>query len=206
MRIGGVVKQNVNDFPGGTAAIVYVKGCNFKCSFCSSHLLTQTDMLNRTTELSNQIVYDFLRLNRNAISGVIISGGEPTLQKDLPEFLMFLKGLGLKVKIKTNGTEPVMLNKLITMGLVDYVSMDVKTVFNSEEYEKVSGVTSDEIVGRVLQSVVFLKESGISHEFFTIVLPGIHSASAIEELKSLLKGSKYTLQKIKVHNNEEVAL
>jgi pyruvate formate lyase activating enzyme len=204
MRIGGVTKQNITEFPGGVAAVIYVKGCNFKCSYCGSHLLTQPDMLNRTADMSIQIVSDFLRLNRGLISGVVITGGEPTLQNDLPEFLTMVKGLGLKVKIKTNGTNPAMLKRIIDTGLVNYVSMDVKSGFDKEQYEKIAGVNCDKIVGDVLQSVLILKESDVEHEFFTVVLPGIHAPYTIEELESILKGSKYTLQKIHPRENTEM--
>jgi pyruvate formate lyase activating enzyme len=206
MRIGGVVKQNTGDFPEGTAAFIYLKGCNFRCSFCRSLILTQTDMLNRTVDLSEQVVFDFLRLNKNNISGVVVTGGEPTMQKALPSFLMQIKGMGFKIKIKTNGTNSEMLSKIIRLGLVDYVMMDVKAALCSESYEKIAGVACDELIDNVLKSILLIKDSGIKHEFFTVVLPGIHTDEDIEDLKSILKGSKYALQKVKVEENEAAVI
>jgi len=205
MRIGGVVKQNTGEYPEGNAAVIYVKGCNFRCSFCRSLVLTQTDMLDRTTDLSQQVIFDFLRLNKNNISGVVITGGEPTLQNTLPSFLMKIKGMGLKIKLKTNGTNSEMLENIVRLGLVDYVIMDVKAALNSEAYEKITGVVNDELIDNVFKSILLIKNSGIKHEFFTIVLPGIHSKEEIKELESTLEGSKYTLQKIKVETTESIA-
>jgi len=204
MRIGGVVKQNSGDYPEGNAAVIYVKGCNFRCSFCRSLVLTQTDMLDRTTDLSQQVVLDFLRLNKNNISGVVITGGEPTMQSNLPSFLMHIKGMGLKVKLKTNGTNSEMLDKIISLGLADYVMMDVKAALNSEAYERITGVVNDALIDNVFKSIMLIKNSGIRHEFFTIVLPGIHSDEEIKELESVMEGSKYTLQKIKVETAETI--
>ena len=204
MRIGGVVKQDSGDSHEGIIAVIYVKGCNFRCSFCRSLVLTQTDMLDRTADLSQQVVFDFLRLNKHNISEVVITGGEPTLQSTLPLFLIQIKGLGLKIKLKTNGTNAGMLEKIINMGLVDYVVMDVKAALNSEAYEKITGVVDDVLIDNVFKSIMLIKNSGIRHEFFTIVLPGIHSEEEIKELESVLEGSKYTLQKIKVGTAESI--
>jgi pyruvate formate lyase activating enzyme len=204
MRIGGVVKQINSNSPDRESAIIYVKGCNFRCSFCRSLVLTQTDMLNRTADLSEQIVFDFLRLNKNKIHEVLITGGEPTLQEALPAFLMQIKGMGFKIKLKTNGTNAVMLDKIIGMGLVDHIIMDVKGALSSSAYEKITGVVSDDLIDNVFKSVLLIKGSGMNHEFFTVVLPGIHSAEDIEELQSILDGSKYTLQKVRVGTTESV--
>lgn len=198
MKIGSIIKQSGNGTPGENRALVYVSGCNFKCRFCHNPIPERDDMPDHTFETPNQAVIDFFRLNRNSLKEVYITGGEPTLQNDLPAFLIFIRSLGLRIRIKTNGTNPEMLRKILRMGLADHILMDVKAGFSSDEYEKITGIACDDIVDKVLQSILLIKESGISHEFYTVVDPEVHTDSSIDEIQTFLAGSSYTQQKVSI--------
>lgn len=195
MKIGSIIKQCDGGIAGENRAIVYVTGCNFKCRSCHNPLPDHDDIPDHTLDTPNQVVIDFFRLNRNSLKEVFITGGEPTLQNDLPAFLIFIRSLGLRIKIKTNGTNPEMLKKIIKMGWADHIVMDVKAGLSSREYEKITGIACDNIIDKVLQSILLIKDSGISHEFYTVVDPEVHTDSSINEIQAFLAGSSYTQQK-----------
>lgn len=204
MRIGGFVKQSSDEWPGENVAIVYVKGCNFRCSYCRNTLMALPGLLDRTTEIPQDIVFHYLKMSHPKLTGVVVSGGEPTMQQSLPGFLASVKALGLKVKLTTNGTNPEMLNKLINLKLVDHISMDIKSGFAPGQYESITGTRSDIYIESVLQSISILKSSGISHQFFTTVLPGIHTPEILGELGALLAGSEHIINKFKAEKSSEV--
>ena len=198
MKIGSIIKQRNSGIEGDNIAVVHVSGCNFKCRFCHNPIPDHDDMPDHTPDTPNQAVIDFFRLNRNSLSEVYITGGEPTLQNDLPAFLIFIRSLGLRIKIKTNGTNPEMLQKIIRMNLADNILMDVKAGFSSDEYEKITGVPCDDIVDKVLRSILLIKDSGISHEFYTVIDPEVHTDASIDEIQSFLAGSSYIKQKMDI--------
>ncbi len=183
MRIGGLVKLSVVDWPGTPAAVVFTKGCNFRCSYCRNPLLVFPDLLDRTPDIPSDIVLNYLHLCSSFIEGVVIAGGEPTIQHKLPDFLYSVKDMGLKVKLDTNGTNPAMLKKLIESELVDYIAMDIKAGFTDEQYENITGVSVEGLMGDILQSVQIIRSSGLFHHFYTTVLPSVHTPEIIEELE-----------------------
>lgn len=155
MRIGGLHKTTLLDFPGKIGALVFARGCNFRCPYChNAHLLREGPCLPA------EKVLNFLRRRRGVLQGVIVSGGEPALQDAaLKNFCAAVKSLGYAVKLDTNGSRPAVLRALLADGLLDYVAMDVKT--DPTRYT----AALDNAGENVLQSMAVLAESGVPHEF-----------------------------------------
>ncbi|MCL1889505.1 MAG: anaerobic ribonucleoside-triphosphate reductase activating protein [Desulfovibrionaceae bacterium] len=157
MRIGGLQKTTLLDFPGKVSAIVFTQGCNFTCPYCHNSELAA----GRQEGLSQAGVMAFLEKRRNVLKGVVISGGEPTLHEGLSGFCASLKDLGYAVKLDTNGSRPEVLRELLMAGLLDYVAMDVKA--DPEDYP--AAICSKATGGNVRRSMALLEESGVRHEF-----------------------------------------
>ena len=146
MLIAGLQKTTLLDYPGKVAAIVFTYGCNFACSFCHNPELVLGDANNanilRIGRITEEGFFDFLKKRQGLLDGVCITGGEPTLHPDLPEFIKKIKDLGFLVKLDSNGTNPEMLRDLINKKLVDYIAMDIKI----SEFDNVKYIRSVEIV------------------------------------------------------------
>ncbi|NMC51513.1 anaerobic ribonucleoside-triphosphate reductase activating protein [Candidatus Kuenenbacteria bacterium] len=190
MLIGGLQKTSLLDYPDKVAAIIFTAGCNFRCGFCyNSHLVTKID--NKKL-LPEKEIFDFLSSRKNKLDAVVITGGEPTLHNDLPEFIKKIKELGLLIKLDTNGTNPNMLKKLINEKLVDYIAMDIKAPL--PKYNKVVNVKVSP--ASIKKSIKLIMESGLPYEFRSTILPGLHSANDLIEMSQLIFGAeKYFLQK-----------
>ena len=126
MIIGGLQKTTLIDYPGKIAATVFLSGCNFLCPWCYSAELVLEEKIKLQPKISEKELFDFLKQRKGLLEGIVICGGEPTIQKDLPNFLEKIKNLGFLVKLDTNGSNPEMLEYLIKNKLVDYVAMDIK--------------------------------------------------------------------------------
>jgi len=184
------------DYPGKIAATVFTAGCNFRCPFChnpelvhGSQLIVHSDKQNKKLERE---FFEFLKTRQGKLDGVCVTGGEPTLQPDLVEFISKIKKLGFAVKLDSNGTRPDVLRELFEKKLVDYVAMDIKS--NLANYEKVCETKVD--LERIKDSVELIRNSGIDYEFRTTVVPGLHKESDFEEIADWLDGAKkYTIQK-----------
>lgn len=185
MEIHGFNKTTLLDYPGHVAATVFTGGCNFRCPFCHNGDL----VLNPTAQpkVPEEEVFAHLEKRRGILEGVCITGGEPTLQPDLPDFIKKIKSLGYPVKLDTNGYEPAVLQRLLEEGALDYVAMDVKA--SPENYAKASGRPGLEF-SRIEESIGILKNCGIPYEFRTTVVRGIHTAAEFHALGRLLKGSR----------------
>lgn len=188
MRIAGLQKLTLLDYPGNIAAIIFTKGCNFNCSYCQNSSL----ILNDGEELIDELeVLKYLEKRRKILDAVVISGGEPTIQKDLKAFIIKIKNMGFKVKLDTNGYNPNLLEELINDNLLDYVAMDIKADLNN--YERVACKKIN--VNNILRSISVLKESNIAYEFRTTVIKGIHDINTIENILNLIgNDSKYYIQ------------
>ena len=189
MLIKGLQKTSLIDFPPYLASVIFTGGCSFRCGFCHNpDLVLHFDKLKT---ISEEEVFEYLEEKKNWIDGVVITGGEPTLQKDLVEFMSRIKSMGLLLKLDTNGSNPDMLKEIIDKKIVDYIAMDVKT--RLEDYEKVVGVKVD--VDKIKRSILLIRDSGIDYEFRTTVIPGIIGKEEVASIGELLKGSKkYVLQ------------
>lgn len=184
MRIGGLQKVSLLDFPGKIAATVFLPGCNMRCPFCHNAPLVLPEQ-RLDPGLSEQELLDFLQTRRGKLDGVCITGGEPTLHRDLPELLRAVKAMGFAVKLDTNGTNPGMLSELLREGLLDYVAMDIK---NSPE--KYSLTCGGEHLAEVKKSAALLMESGTDYEFRTTVTKQLHTPEDIEAIGKWLAGAK----------------
>jgi pyruvate formate lyase activating enzyme len=205
MLIGGLQKFSLLDYPGSVAAIVFTQGCNFRCQFCYNPMLVwptregrlkntaQADQNSRPYEKVGDF-FDFLRGRVSKLDGVVISGGEPTLHPDLPEFIKKIKELGFKVKLDTNGTNPVMLKKMVKDGLLDYIAMDIKAP--AEKYTIVIGNKIK--LSKIKDCIKIIRESDLPYEFRSTIVPGLHDAEDIKQMGEMIKGAdKWYLQNLK---------
>lgn len=196
MIIGGLQKLTLIDYPGKVACTVFTVGCNFRCHFCHNPELIDPEKFDAGERIEENIFFDFLKSRQGLLDGVCVTGGEPTLHPDLPEFLKKIKALGFLVKLDTNGTNPEMLAALISEKLVDYVAMDIKTSLQKDLYEKVTGTTVD--IDNIKKSVAAIMQSGLEYEFRTTVVPGLHSEDDIISLAKEISGAKkYYLQQFR---------
>lgn len=188
MKISGLQKLTLLDYPGKMACTVFTYGCNFRCPFCHNAMLVTEENIDN---ISEDEFFTFLKKRQGILDGVCISGGEPTLQKDLAEFIGKIKDMGYAVKLDTNGSKPEVLRKLISENLLDYVAMDIKN--SPAKYSLTCGCEID--IALIKESVSIIKESGIDHEFRTTTVRELHTAEDFAEIAEWIKGdSKYFLQ------------
>ncbi len=199
MKIAALEKLSLIDYPKLLSAIIFTQGCNFRCHYCYNPMLVwpQSDIRNKGKDYSHVLESDlflFLEERKKKLEGVVITGGEPTLHADLPEFIKKIKKVGYKVKLDTNGTNPDMVARLVKDKLIDYIAMDFKAPL--EEYYKVVNVKLD--FNKIAKSVKIIRESGIDYEFRTTIVPGLLGSKEIEKMGKFLKGSRaWYLQQFK---------
>ena len=194
MIIAGLQKTTLIDYPGKIACIVFLAGCNFRCPWCySSELVLPLKIVNQP-RTSEKELFDFLRERKGLLEGVVICGGEPTINKDLPQLIEKIKNLGYAVKLDTNGSNPEMLKELVKANLIDYVAMDIKADSKNLAYQNLmtEGITID----KIKESVEFLKSGKVDFEFRTTVVDTIHSKEEFLEVARWIGGPniKYYLQ------------
>lgn len=183
MKIQGLQKLTVLDFPSQVACIVFTAGCSFRCPFCHNATL-----VNATgEEISEEEVLGYLKKRQGILDGVVITGGEPTIQKDLKEFIKKIKALGYKVKLDTNGYHPDVLEDLLSDGLLDYVAMDIKN--SKSRYPVTVGLQNIDL-SRIERSVELLKNGNAPYEFRTTTMEEFHTEKDFEEIGEWLKGAK----------------
>ena len=179
MQIGGFLKQSFIDFPKVYSAVIFTNGCNLNCWYCHNKQLINN---KQKCETSLDEIYKFLESRKGFIEGVVISGGEPTLQPDLETVIDKIKSIGYKVKLDTNGTNPLILEKLLPK--LDYVAMDIKNSFAN--YEKIAGKINIE---NIKKSVEILKNCNVDYEFRTTFPTGI-TLQDIDDIGKAIKGAK----------------
>jgi len=185
------------DYPDKVAATVFTMGCPFRCHFCHNPELVYPEKFPAKT-LSEDEVLNFFRSRKKLLDAVCITGGEPTMHRDLPEFIAKVKDLGLSVKLDTNGTHPAMLESLLKKGWLDYIAMDIKAPW--KKYSDVVGVKID--LEKLQQSVKIIMESGLPHEFRSTVLPRLHSRADIISMARQVRGARaYFLQQFRPVDN-----
>jgi len=190
--IKGFIKTSLIDYPGKIASIVFFPRCNFNCSFCfNPEMVNDSEDLR---EIKPEEIFDYIESQKKWIDGVCLTGGEPTLQEGLPEFISEIKKRGFLVKLDTNGTNPGMLKKLLDQKLLDYVAMDVKAPL--EKYEKVAGCKVN--LENIQKSAELIRNNGIEYEFRTTVVPEQLNKEDIKNIGEWLDGSKrYYLQQFR---------
>jgi pyruvate formate lyase activating enzyme len=188
MKIGGLQKISLIDYPGRISAIVFTQGCNFRCPYCHNPELV--DPAQYGPILSEEEVISFLEKRRGKLDAVTVTGGEPTLQPDLDRFLQEIKGMGYLTKIDTNGSNPDVLERLIRGRLVDYLAMDVKGPL--QKYERIANVKVK--TAKIRRSIELITASGIEHEFRTTVVRSQLDNEDLIATAALLKKGLYVLQ------------
>ncbi len=194
MKVTGIQKLTLLDYPGVVACTVFTAGCNFRCPFCHNSMLVLPEQTDDDC-LTDDEVFDFLRKRRGVLDGVAVTGGEPLLHADMPEFLERVKALGYKIKLDTNGSNPGLLEALIRGGLVDRVAMDIKNA--PGDYAATAGLKELDITP-VERSKELLLGGSVDYEFRTTVVRGIHTKESLTEAARWIKDAKeYYLQQFK---------
>ncbi len=190
MRISGFQPFTLSDYPGRPAAIVFTQGCNMACPFCHNGTL----IARHAGELDTGDVLAALNKRRGFLQGVVITGGEPTLQEELPGFCRAIHGMGLLVKVDTNGSAPKILLSLLQSGLVDYIAMDIKAPLDDPAlHRQLTGSCVDP--AQITRSMQLVASSGVAHHFRTTVVPSLLSEDHLRAIeRSVPGGSKHVRQ------------
>ena len=197
MNICGYQKTTLLDYPGHVAATIFTGGCNFRCPFChNSDLVVYSTM---SPCISQEEIFSFLKKRKNVLSGICITGGEPTLQTNLSEFIKKVRSLGYKIKLDTNGYRPDVISSLLEDNLLDYIAMDIKAGLSN--YAKVSGIPNLD-TSKIKESISIIENSGIDYEFRTTVVKELHNRQDFLEISEMLSSSSsYFIQSFKDSGN-----
>ncbi len=209
MKIGGFQKNSLIDFPGTIACILFTQGCNFKCPYCHNsdlvghnieqgfHSSLEKGKKNRQANLQDKNLYDedrifeFLNSRKSFLDGVVISGGEPTLQEDLIQFCEQIKQMGYQIKLDTNGARPKVLETLISKNLIDYISMDIKTSHDKYNWVAKTGID----ISRIMDSVHLILKTALDYEFRSTCCKPFITRETMHGIGEMIQGAKrYFLQ------------
>ena len=180
MKIGGLMKMTLLDYPGRIACTVFLEGCNFRCPFCHNSQIV--DGIS-SDSIPEEEFFAFLKKRKGLLDGVCVTGGEPLLSDDIFGFLEKIKDLDYDLKLDTNGSFPTRLKKIVEDGLCDYVAMDIKN--SPGKYSMTSG-NSLISVDTIMESIEFLKKCGIPHEFRTTVVKDFHAVGDVAEIAKII--------------------
>jgi len=184
----GWVKFSSIEYPKKTSTVLYLPYCNFRCHYCYNRdLILNPEGLKSYPE---EEVLNFLDERKGWIEAVVVTGGECTLHKELPEFIKKVKEKGFLGAIETNGTNPEMLEKMIKEGLLDFVRMDIKAPLDFESYRRVTQIDDKSLVEKVKKSIKILRNSEVDYEFVTTVVPTLHTKEDIFKIAEQIKGAK----------------
>jgi len=190
MLIGGFQKVSLIDYPGKICAIIFTQGCNFRCPYCHNPELI--NLSDSQSPINEEEILLFLRMRKGKLDAVVITGGEPTLQQDLIEFLRKIREMGYLIKLDTNGSYPELIEKIIKLKIVDYLTMDVKAPL--EKYQEITNSkVNPDIIRKSIESIM---KSGLDYEFRTTLVKSQLNKEDIIEIGKLIKDSQlYVLQK-----------
>ncbi len=196
MKIGGLQKFSLCDFPGRTAAVVFTRGCNFRCQFCHNGNLISS-RTDTATDLKPRQVIDFLIKRKGQLDGVVVCGGEPTLQAGLLPFLHCLRRLNYAIKLDTNGSRPDVIRDALDQNLLDFIAMDIKAPW--ETYEMVCAVPVD--LDSIRESMSLIAGCRIPHEFRTTWVKSLLSETDLQQIrKQLPAGAVHRIQDFQSEN------
>ena len=191
MIIAGLQKLTLVDYPEKLACTIFLAGCNFRCPWCYNPELVLPEKIKDNSQITKKDFFDFLKFRINLLDGVVICGGEPTLNKDLPIFCKKIKKMGYAIKLDTNGSNPEMISNLVDEKLIDYIAMDVKAP--REKYKEATGAKID--IKQIQKSIDILKKGGVDYEFRTTMIPKLLSKKDIVEIVQWIgPARKYCLQ------------
>ncbi len=190
MRIAGLIKTSLIEWPGKISSVIFVSGCNFFCSFCQNADLVEPKKIKKLPAISEKEILKNFKKRKKWLDGVVVSGGEPTLQPDLPDFLKKIKSLGLETMVETNGSKPEVMSNLVMSNLVNYVAIDFKVPL--EDYRLLTKIKN--IEAKIKKFFAIILKSKIPFEIRTTIVPGIHNE------KILLKMAKQLTKMFKCSN------
>lgn len=189
MKIYGLQKMTLLDFPGHVACTVFTGGCDFRCPFCHNYELAEG---SAEPVMEEDALFTFLEKRRGLLDGVAFTGGEPCLQKELPEMMRRVRQMGYAVKLDTNGNHPEVLDALLREGMCDYVAMDIKN--SPSKYSRTCGVEYVDL-SAVEESIRILLQGNTDYEFRTTVVSELHEDQDFEEIGRMISGAeRYFLQ------------
>lgn len=188
-----MIKTSLIDWEGKIVSTLYIPSCNFRCPFCyNCDLILHPDYFKN---IPKREIDSYLLERKDFIDGICMSGGEPTVYNDLPEYFKEIKDKGFLIKLDTNGTNPKLLENLLDFGLVDYIAMDIKSSLDFDNYSKAAGTKDKIVLEKVKDSIKLIMNSKIDYEFRTTVVPLLHSDKTIMEIVRFIAGAKkYVLQ------------
>lgn len=181
MLIGGLEKFSLVDYPGKTCAVIFTQGCNYRCRYCHNQQLTDPRYFEKSLPIEE--VFDFLRSRIGLLDAVTISGGEPTIQSNLAEFIRRVKVMRFRIKLDTNGSRPEVIRELLNEGLLDYIAMDVKAPFDKYVELCRSAVDTDALK----QSIQLIEQSGVSYQFRTTYDKRSLNAADLSAIRALIQ-------------------
>ncbi|MDD5635055.1 MAG: anaerobic ribonucleoside-triphosphate reductase activating protein [Atribacterota bacterium] len=194
IKIKKIISTSLIDWEGMIVSTLYVGGCNFRCPFCYN-----TDLVLRHQSLQDIPIEEMISSilsKKPFLDGICLSGGEPTLNEGVKDFLLEIKKHNLKIKIDTNGSNPEILKDIIEKNLVDYIAMDIKTMLREEDYSEVIGLKIDNIISKIRNSINLIMNSGIDYEFRTTIIPKFHDIEVIKNIAEEITGARrYILQR-----------
>lgn len=188
MLISGIQQCTLLDFPGKTACVVFTPGCNFRCGYCHNPEFVLPEQIKciQKNFIHEDIFFNFLKKRKGLLDGVVITGGEPTLQGDLIPFMKKVRDLGFLIKLDTNGNKPNVTAKALEEKLVDYIAMDVKTSY--VKYQSLVGKLAN--VDFIKESIALIMRSGIPYEFRSTLVKETHTLSTLKEMAKMIKGAE----------------
>ena len=191
MILAGLQKLTLVDYPEKLACTVFLAGCNFRCPWCYNPELVLPEKIKDNSQITKKDFFNFLKYRINLLDGVVICGGEPTLNKDLPIFCKKIKKMGYLIKLDTNGSNPEIISNLIDEKLIDYIAMDIKAP--KEKYKEATGAKID--IKQIQKSIDILKKGGVNYEFRTTMIPKLLSKKDIVKIVRWIgPAKKYCLQ------------
>ncbi|OGZ38628.1 MAG: anaerobic ribonucleoside-triphosphate reductase activating protein [Candidatus Portnoybacteria bacterium RIFCSPHIGHO2_12_FULL_40_11] len=203
IQIRGLERLSLIDYPGKIAATVFFSGCNFRCGYCHNPELVEPDLIKKNLKISEEYFLNFLESRKGLIEGVCLTGGEPTINPDLPVFVKKIKEKGFLIKLDTNGSNPKMLKNLFKEKLLDFTAMDIKA--SKDKYSLAINQSAN--LDNIQKSINLIQESKIEYEFRTTVAPWLIDKTEIEKIGQWLKGAKhFSLQQFRAEKTLDKTL
>ena len=197
MKIAGISQKSLTHYPGLVSFVIYTQGCNFRCNYCFNPDLATIYQEDVTDEQKLTEIFGYLQNGHSDTDAVVVTGGEPTVQKDLVNFLIKLRKLDYQIKLETNGSNPKMISHIIDLGLVDYIAVDIKAPFEIDKYKEVAGENiTVPIMANINKTIRILTHSKVDYEVRTTIIKEKHSFHDIMDICNTLIGCKrFCLQK-----------
>ena len=197
MKIAGISQNSLTHYPGLVSYVIYTQGCNFRCNYCFNPELATIYGEDITDEERINEVFAYLENGHDKTDAVVVTGGEPTVQKDLIDFLVRLRKLDYHIRLETNGSNTKTISKIVDLGLVDYIAVDIKAPFDIEKYKEIAGdMITVPIMGNINKTIRILTHSKIDYEVRTTIIKEKHSFHDIMDICNSLVGCKrFCLQK-----------